>query len=110
MIPWDAESNVTACDDASSSRVTGDDGTRLHIDGIPIVDEWKNQPATTFEETVKLAAGTHALKVEFYENTGNAVARVDWERISSKTEKRPPPPRLGPVIPLPKSPRPRPAQ
>jgi hypothetical protein len=58
--------------------VTGDDGVRLYIDGQLKIDEWRNQPATTYNVNVNLPAGNHEIKLEYYQYTGSAQARLIW--------------------------------
>jgi RHS repeat-associated protein len=54
---------------------TADDGVRVFLDGTPVIDQWKNQPPTTYTVSRVVAAGDHELKVEYYEGTGGAVAK-----------------------------------
>jgi glucose/arabinose dehydrogenase len=58
--------------------VTADDGIRLWVDGQLLIDKWIDQPASTYTATRTVTAGTHHVKVEYYENTGAAEARVSW--------------------------------
>jgi chitodextrinase len=58
---------------------TADDGIRVWVDGTPLIDAWKDQAPTTYRATRILTAGEHAVKVEYYENGGGAVARVSWQ-------------------------------
>jgi PA14 domain len=62
--------------------VTGNDGVRLYIDGQLKIDKWFDQDATTYTTDVVLPAGDHDVKLEYYEKTGLAVARLNWTRIS----------------------------
>jgi glucose/arabinose dehydrogenase/PKD repeat protein len=55
-----------------------DDGVRVWVDGTLIIDQWKDQPPTTYQATVSLTAGTHEVRVEYYEKAGGAVAQVSW--------------------------------
>jgi hypothetical protein len=57
---------------------TADDGIRVWVDGTPIIDAWRDQSATTYRQDVTLAAGEHEVRVEYYENAGDAVAQVGW--------------------------------
>jgi hypothetical protein len=57
---------------------TADDGIRVWVDGVLIIDAWKNQAATTYTATRTLTAGDHQVKVEYYEASGGAVAKVSW--------------------------------
>ncbi len=58
--------------------VTGDDGVRLYIDGQLKIDQWVNQPATTYNVAVNLPAGNHELRLEYYQFTGPAQVRLIW--------------------------------
>ena len=57
---------------------TADDGIRVYLDGNRIIDGWRIQAATTYEASVTVSAGQHSVKVEYFENTGLALARVYW--------------------------------
>lgn len=46
---------------------TSDDGVRVWIDGVLVIDGWYDHAATTFGTTRYLAAGAHAVHVEYYE-------------------------------------------
>lgn len=67
---------------------TADDGVRVSIDGTPIIDHMVDQPATTYTVTKTMTAGSHIVKVEYYEGYGNAVLKVSW----AKGAITPPPP------------------
>jgi chitodextrinase len=58
---------------------TADDGIRVWVDGTLAIDSWKDQAPTTYHATRILTAGEHAVKVEYYENGGGAVAKVGWQ-------------------------------
>ncbi|MCL5667137.1 MAG: DUF2341 domain-containing protein [Patescibacteria group bacterium] len=60
--------------------VTADDGVRVYVDGIPVVDQWKDQAPTTYKVTKALTAGGHLVKVEYYDNTDLAIAQVLWTK------------------------------
>jgi single-stranded DNA-binding protein len=63
--------------------VTADDGVRLYLDGKLIIDKWQDQGTTTYTSIKMLNAGTHTIKMEYYERYGNATARLNWQPISS---------------------------
>jgi len=58
--------------------LTTDDGTRMWVDGKPLIDAWVPRPPTTSEEKLPLTAGEHEVKVEYYEGGGSATARLEW--------------------------------
>ncbi|PWW22832.1 glucose/arabinose dehydrogenase [Geodermatophilus normandii] len=55
-----------------------DDGIRVFVDGTPVIDQWRDQAATTFTGTRQLTAGPHQVRVEWFETGGDAVAKLDW--------------------------------
>jgi hypothetical protein len=59
-----------------------DDGVRLYIDGKVVMDEWANNPGTEFAREVKVRAGKHAVKVEYYEYGYDAKIKVWWEKLN----------------------------
>lgn len=60
--------------------VTVDDGVRMWVDGVLIIDEWHDSQPITYTTTRKLSAGEHVLKVDYYQNTGSAQIRV-WNEL-----------------------------
>ncbi len=58
-----------------------DDGVRLYIDGRLVIDQWRDMAPTTHTAVLDLAAGVHAIRLEYYENAGNATARLAWEKV-----------------------------
>ena len=66
---------------------TSDDGIRVWVDDRLLIDRWRDQSATTDQATSSMSAGDHEVRVEYYENTGLAEARVSWQKAAA-----PPPP------------------
>jgi glucose/arabinose dehydrogenase/RNase P/RNase MRP subunit p29 len=73
---WAGQFNFPAGD--TTFTVTADDGIRLYVDGQVLIDKWIDQSPTTYTATTTLTAGTHQVKVEYYENAGGAVAKASW--------------------------------
>lgn len=46
---------------------TSDDGARVFVNGVQVLDGWRKQGTTTYSATVSLTARSHLLVVEFYE-------------------------------------------
>jgi hypothetical protein len=64
--------------------VTGDDGVRLWVNGIQLVDKWQLQNATEYSGSIVLTAGTkYDIKLEYYENLGYAVSQLRWSSAST---------------------------
>jgi len=62
---------------------TSDDGVRLWLDGRPLIDNWTDHGTTNDTATVSLVAGqVYSLRMEWYDNTGGAVAQLSWESPS----------------------------
>jgi uncharacterized protein YjdB len=63
-----------------------DDGLRLYIDGVLVIDDWTDHATREGCTTpIALTAGNkHSVKLEFYEKGGYAVIRLKW-RSSSQT-------------------------
>ena len=57
-----------------------DDGVRLWVDGILVIDQWRDQPATLTYGDLNLSAGEHEVRVEYYEALDSAEIRVWWEQ------------------------------
>ena len=55
-----------------------DDGIRVWVDGVQIIDGWHDQAPTTFTASRTLTAGPHNVQIEYYEAFGGAVAQVSW--------------------------------
>jgi hypothetical protein len=69
-----------------------DDGVRLYLDGQLIVDQWRDQPPTSYSAERDLGAGQHSLRMEYYQASGGAVARLTWTRVGPPPPPPPPPP------------------
>ena len=63
---------------------TADDGVRLWVNGQLLVDNWVDQAATTKSGSITLKAQQlYNLRMEYYENGGNAVALLAWSSPST---------------------------
>lgn len=58
--------------------IGGDDGLRLYVDGVRVIDAWWDQSYATFTTYVDLTAGNHTIVMEMYENGGYASATLTW--------------------------------
>jgi hypothetical protein len=66
---------------------SSDDGVRLRIDGRLVVDNWTKHAVTENAGTIALTAGKPVdVAMEYFENTGGAVARLSWS--SPRTKKQ----------------------
>ncbi len=63
--------------------VIADDGVKLYIDNQLLISQWKDQPPTTYTASKTLTAGPHSVKMEYYEKTVGAVAKLSWTKGAS---------------------------
>jgi len=64
-----------------------DDGVRLWVDGQQLVDNWTTHTNMENSGNIDLVAGhVYSLQMEYYENTGPAVAELRWS--SARTPKQ----------------------
>jgi RNase P/RNase MRP subunit p29 len=56
-----------------------DDGARLWVDGILIINQW-HDGIGSYSGDIYLAEGTHTVRMEMYERTGGTMARLRWAR------------------------------
>jgi DNA-binding beta-propeller fold protein YncE/mono/diheme cytochrome c family protein len=64
-----------------------DDGVRLWVNGVPIIDNWTDHAPTENSGTIALSAGVkYSIQMDSYENGGGAVARLSWSSPSQAKE------------------------
>ena len=71
-------------DEPYTIEVVVDDGARLWVDDHLSIDAWSDHAGTSVATRMNLKAGAvHSLKLEYYERTGEAVARLRWSSPST---------------------------
>lgn len=64
-----------------------DDGVRLSIDGRMLIDNWTPHGTTEDTATVSLSAGQrYAIELKYFQGTGAATVRLEWESPSVDRE------------------------
>lgn len=66
----------------------GDDGVRVWVDNLLLMNEWHGAVDVTYTGQVTLRSGNHNVKVEYYENEGTAEIQFWWEGPGSYSEWR----------------------
>ncbi len=66
-------------------EATMDDGMRVWVDGVLIIDSWWDSQVHSMSADRHLNAGDHDIKVHYYEAGGEAVAKLDWRQISASS-------------------------
>jgi glucose/arabinose dehydrogenase len=65
---------------------TADDGVRLIVDGVMVVDKWIDEGPTSYPVTLPLDGGPHNVTMEYYENGGGATARLTYSQVGDLPE------------------------
>jgi uncharacterized repeat protein (TIGR01451 family) len=75
---------VRACyDEVYTFYAAADDGVRLWVNGVLLVDQWIAQPYTEFSGTIALLAGqSYNIRVEYFQNSGSTQVDLSWSSIS----------------------------
>jgi hypothetical protein len=77
---WTAEIEIPASDTYTFFSIT-DDNTRLWIEGVLLVDNWDSDNAWAFEDegSIYLEAGWASLRMEYFNEGGDAIAQLKWQ-------------------------------
>ena len=66
---------------------TSDDGVRLFVDGRMVIENWTDHGPTNNSGTITLEAGRrYDVQMDFYENGGGAVAKLQWSYPGQLTQ------------------------
>ena len=58
-----------------------DDGARLYVNNRLVIDQWREQAATTYSSEVNLPGGNVPVRLEYFEASDRASVQLSWERI-----------------------------
>ncbi len=68
-------------------ETTTDDGVRLWVNDVLIIDKWIDQAPTVHAGQIALDSGTqYSIRMEYYERTGGATAQLRWSSESQPIE------------------------
>jgi hypothetical protein len=76
-IRWNAVLDVDAAG-KYTFYLTSDDGSRLYVDDKLVLDNWGNHIEIMKTAEVELEAGEHPIRVDYYDNIGSAIVRLEW--------------------------------
>lgn len=65
-----------------------DDGVVLYVDGVPVINEWRDQPPQLFRSFLNLATGVHHIRMEYFEGALGAQAQLWWHNTTKFTQWR----------------------
>ena len=79
-VRWTAEIAIPASDTYTFFSIS-DDNARLWVEGQLLVDNWDSDNAWAFEDegSLYLEAGWASLRMEFFEEGGDAIAQLKWQ-------------------------------
>ena len=60
-----------------------DDGVRVWIDGAPFLDKWFQQVYTVYNFTVTLTAGSHQVRVDYYDGPADARVSFTYSQVTA---------------------------
>ncbi len=86
-VRWDT-CLVLDANDTVSFAVRSDDGHRVYVDDELVLDHWSPQPARWATERRPLSAGAHHLRVEYFEQGGNARMALRIEGASGDLQSK----------------------
>ncbi len=85
-VRWSGQVEVPASG-SWTFTTTGDDGIRLWVNNVLVIDNWKDQAPTDTSGSITLNAGQrYDLRMEYYENGGGAVAKLAWSGPSQTAQ------------------------
>jgi hypothetical protein len=65
--------------------MTVDDGGRLWVNDQLIINAWRVQSPQTYTSEIYLSGRSTQIRMEYFENTGNAVAALSWRQTDGFT-------------------------
>lgn len=64
---------------------TADDGVRVWVNGRLLIDKWQEQASTPYTADIDLLGGPTDVRMEYYENVGGAVAKLNRTKVGGPT-------------------------
>ena len=58
--------------------LTSDEGSRLYIDNVLLTDNDNVHTSREYSNDIRMNAGVHSIKLEYFEGTGPAVLKLEW--------------------------------
>ncbi len=81
---WTANLNLDA--GTYQIRTNADDGVRVYVDGVLMIDEWHIAQSQEYVVNRTLSAGTHNFIVEYYESGGLAFLNFDIQPVNPSVD------------------------
>jgi hypothetical protein len=85
-VRWTADLEIAVAD-TYTFTTNSDDGARLWVNDQQVVNRWVDQGATdAVSQPIPLEPGIYPLRMEYYENTGDATAHLYWQTPTLERE------------------------
>ncbi len=65
-------------------HVRVDDGVRVWVDNVLIIDEWHDTAPKEYTADKQLSAGNHTLQIDYYQNQGGALVKFWIDRLDAR--------------------------
>jgi len=65
---------------------TADDGVRLTVDGVRVIDRWGDSSGVTDTARTILDGGPHTVVMDYYDNWGEAVAKLAYRQTADRLD------------------------
>jgi len=76
---WNRTFNMSGGTYRITARV--DDGVRVYVDGVLVIDAWQVQAVTTYTRDVIIPTGNHTFTVEYFEAEGVAEIHITSQKL-----------------------------
>ncbi len=87
-VRWAGQITINAGDEVNLG-LSSDDGGRLWIDDVLVIDQWIDQAETAHWTTAAFNDGqTYSIKIEYYEGAGQAACRLLYKNAIESTTQR----------------------
>ncbi len=84
-VVWTGSINIPA-DGNYYFYVNGNNGFRLFLDGMKVIDQWGNPSFMAGDKIIPLRKGEVQLRLEYYEKTGEAQVSFGWRQVKPAGE------------------------
>lgn len=65
--------------------LVGNDGIRLYIDNILVIDQWVEKPLRGYTVDIAMLGGTHSLRVEYFDSINVTALELDFAKVRPYT-------------------------
>ena len=66
--------------------LTVDDGARLRVNDLLLIDKWQTQSPSTYSADINLPGGPVPVRLDYFEDTGGAIIQLRWEALARAPE------------------------